>query len=199
MRLYDNTRISLVAIIVLLAFAIFYSQTPQTPDPQNKDENVNNTVLENLGNYSYLVDSWTLKYYHTDWEEPRPCNDYGPFSVIFESPQDNLVMHFEGVQRIPDDEFFFFPLVVYQGDAYSVDSNPYWINNVSCVEPVQVELGEAGWYTVCLTGDVVKNGHRFSLRGWGNSTHDTVLIYASFSLEENDVLLSFKVDNRVWE
>lgn len=202
MKLERKTTLVLILIILMAVYLVYPKETRNTHQTftSEVDENLNNTYYQNLGNNRYLVDNWTLKYYHTNWSEPRPCTDYGPFSVVFECPEENMVIEVTGIQTYPESTEFTFPLVLYPGNAYSYDATALWTENVTCSETTQIHLVDSRWYTLSLTGDVTKNGHRFSLRGWSGDRYDTVLLYVSFQLKTSDGTVTlFKVDNSVWD
>ncbi len=202
MKLERKTTLVLISVILIAVYLVYPKETRNTHQTFTTEvnENLNNTYYKNLGNNRYLVDNWTLRYYHSNWSEPRPYTDYGPFSVVFECPEDNMVLEVTGVQTLPEGEEFKFPLVLYPGDAYSFDATALWMENVTCSETTQIHLIDSGLYTVSLTGHVMKDGHRFSLRGWSGDKYDTVLLYVNFQLKTGDGSVTlFKVDNSVWD
>ena len=89
-------------------------------------------------------------------------------------------------------------MVLYQGDAYSVEIDPIWTQNVSCINLPMIELESSGLYTICLTGHVIKSGHRYSLRSSDGDFED-VLVFVSFQLIDNSGDISkYKIDNSLW-
>jgi hypothetical protein len=146
------------------------------------------------------VDNWILRYYHTNYSKPKPWYDYGPFSAIFKTPMDNMIIEFTGNQTIPESPDFMFPLTLYFGNAYNITVPAYWSGNVTCNSNVSIVLENAGWYTVTITGDAHKDGHRYSLNSWGEERFETVLVYLSFQIKTSEgTITTFQVNNRMWE
>ena len=165
------------------------------------DESLSYSYYRNYGNNRYLVDNWTLRYYHTNWTEPEIWlwHNYGPFSVVFETPEDDMTLKLSGVQVIPENPQFTFPLVLYSGDAYKVETNSTYVQKVTCFNFSDIEIESKGKYTVSLTGAVYESGHRYNLRR-SDDEFEMVLLYVSFQLVDNEGALSkFLVDNSLWE
>ena len=185
----------------IIGGAILYQKYFEEKEPvftKGYDQFLNYTFYINYGNNQYLVDNWTLRYYHTNWTEPVIWYEYGPFSVVFDAPEDNMTVKLSCKQFVPENPDFVFPLVVYSGDAYSVESEPLWLQNVSCSELPDIFLESKGVYTICLTGHVMKSGHRYSLKS-GDDNFETVLVYVSFQLfDKNGEITKYKIDNSLW-
>lgn len=109
-----------------------------------------------------------------------------------------MTVKLSGKQVFPENNNFVFPLVIYLGDAYSVESEPFLLQNVSCLELPDIILESKGVYTICLTGHVMKSGHRYSLKS-SDDDFESVLVYVSFQLaDKNGEITKFKIDNRLW-
>lgn len=202
MKLVHNKNLILLLLtIIIIVFSIY--QNPVEKEPiQSLDQVKNETIsiLEDLGKKKYLVNNWTLRYYHTNYSTPKPWYDYGPFSAIFECPEDDMIIEFNGKQVIPTGSEFEFPLTLYSGNTYNDTVPAFWSGNVTCSDNVRILLVDAGWYTVTLTGDAHRHGHRFSLHSWGEERFETVLVFVSFQVKRSDGAVSvFKVNNRMWE
>ena len=110
-----------------------------------------------------------------------------------------MMLEISGNQITPTNAVFTFPLVVYHGNAYSFTSPEYWKENVTCSENILISLEKKGAYTLCLTGFVSGNSHRFSLRSH-DPRFETVLIYVDFQLRNREDKISrFIVDDYVWD
>ena len=130
--------------------------------------------------------------------QPVIWYEYGPFSVVFEAPEDDMTLQLSGVQVTPDKPDFVFPLTIYQGGAYYVELEAYWSENVSCSNLPMIRLDSSGTYTIILTGDAYPNGHRYSLRS-GDEGFETVELYVYFQLlDKSGHVSKFKLDNRIW-
>lgn len=201
MKLDLVIRISIIFVIVM-GGTVFYQNYFNEKEPVytlKYDESLSYTYYKDYGNSEYLVDNWTLRYYHTNWTEPIIWYEYGPFSVVFETPKDDMILKLSGVQITPETPDFIFPLVIYPGDAYSVETEPIWTHNVTCSNLSEIKLDSSGVYTISLTGHVMKNGHRYSLRN-GDKNFETVLVYIYFQLvDSNGDNTKFKVDNSLWD
>jgi hypothetical protein len=201
MNLGQKVSLLVIAAIIVGGY-LYYENQFQTNNPEYNlvyDEELNYTYYKNYGESRYLVDRWTLRYYHTNWTEPRPCTDYGPFSVVIETPKDNMVLEISGKQVTPSDAVFVFPLVVYHGNAYSFESPEIWRENTTCSQNLAINFEKKGAYTICLTGYVSGKSHRFSLRSH-DPLFETVLIYVDLQLRNSeDEISRYIVDNDIWD
>ena len=200
MRIDRIPVIILVMIVVMGGFYVYQSYFNQVEPVYTLeyDDLFNYYYYRNYGNDQYLVDNWTLRYYHTNWTEPVIWYEYGPFSVAFEAPDDDMTLQLSGIQVTPSSPDFVFPLTLYQGGAYYVELEAYWSENVSCSNLPMIRLDSSGTYTIILTGDAYPNGHRYSLRS-GDEGFETVELYVYFQLlDKSGHVSKFKLDNRIW-
>lgn len=63
-----------------------------------------------------------------------------------------MTLKISGIQVVPNDPDFVFPLTLYQGGAYYAEMKPYWSENVSCSSLPMINLVSSGTYTITLTG-----------------------------------------------
>lgn len=202
MNLGQKTLLLLLSISIVGVY-LYYQDYFIEEEPaftKEYDDSLSYSYYRNYGNNRYLVDNWTLRYYHTNWTEPEIWlwHNYGPFSVVFETPEDDMTLKLSGVQVIPDDSEFMFPLMIYPGNAYSYEATSYWTQKVTCFNFSDIEIESKGKYTISLTGAVHESGHRYNLRG-NDDEFETVLIYVSFQLIDQDGGVSkFIIDNRLW-
>jgi hypothetical protein len=200
MRINRNSVIIIVLIMVIGGVYLYQSYFNQVEPVYTLeyDDLFNYSYYRNYGNDQYLVDSWTLRYYHTNWTESVIWYEYGPFSVVFEAPENDMTLQLSGIQVTPDELDFVFPLTIYQGGAYYVELEPYWSENVSCRNLPEINLGSSGTYTIILTGVAYPGGHRYSLRH-GDDDFETVEVYVYFQLvDQSGHVSKFKIDNRIW-
>lgn len=200
MRL-DRITIIVTVIIGAIIGVYFYQSYFNQVEPVytlEYDDLFNYSYYRNYGNDQYLVDNWTLRYYHTNWTDVVIMYEYGPFSVAFEAPETDMTLQLSGIQVTPDEPDFVFPLTIYQGGAYYVELEPYWSQNVSCSNLPAIKLNSSGTYTIILTGVAYPGGHRYSLRR-GDDLFETVEVYVYFQLvDQNGRVSKFKIDNRIW-
>jgi hypothetical protein len=120
MRIGRKT-VTIIALIGVMGGFYFYQSYFNQVEPEftlECDDMFNYSYYRNYGNDHYLVDNWTLRYYHTNWTEQVIWYEYGPFSVAFEAPEDDMSLQLSGIQVTPDEPDFIFPLTLYQGNAY---------------------------------------------------------------------------------
>lgn len=120
------------------------------------------------------VVGWTVEYKH-DFTRERGWfdeNKYPPYHyAIFYALADDLTLQLKpGKYLTPDD--FAYPLTIQKGHAWwnesGVRSVKYffgeeqilwaspviWQQNISSTDIIEVQLEEAGWYTLCMTGPI---------------------------------------------
>ena len=200
MRIDRIPVIILVLIVVIGGFYVYQTYFNQVEPlyTLEYDDLFSYSYYRNYGNDQYLVDNWTLRYYHTNWTEPVIWYEYGPFSVAFEAPENDMKLQLSGIQVTPDEPDFVFPLTIYQGGAYYIELEPFWSQNVSCSNLPMINLDSYGTYTIILTGVAYPGGHKYSLRH-GDESFETVEVYIYFQLlDQSGHVSKFDIDNRIW-
>jgi len=197
----DRNSVIIMVMIIVIGGVYFYQNYFNQVEPVytlEYDDLFNYSYYRNYGNDQYLVDNWTLRYYHTNWTESVIWYEYGPFSVVFEAPENDMTLQLSGIQVMPDDPDFVFPLTIYQGGAYYAELEPFWSENVSCIDLPTINLDSSGTYTIILTGVAYPGGHKYSLRS-GDEGFETVEVYVYFQLvDQNGHVSKFNIDNRIW-
>jgi len=198
----DQKSVIILVLIAVIGGIYLYQNYFNTVEPVFTLEYnglFNYSYYRNYGNDQYLVDNWTLRYYHTNWTEPVIWYEYGPFSVVFEAPENDMVLQLSGIQVTPDKPDFSFPLTIYKGNAYGIELEHFWSQNVTCSTLPAIKLDSSDKYTISLTDAVYPSGHRFSLRS-GDENFETVQVYVHFQLvDQNGHVSKFKIDNRIWD
>ena len=171
----NRKSVIILLIVVIGGFYVYQNYFNQVEPVYTLeyDDLFNYSYYRNYGNDQYLVDNWTLRYYHTSWTESVIWYEYGPFSVAFEAPEDDMTLQLSGIQVTPNEPDYIFPLTLYQGGAYYVELEPYWSQNVSCNNLPRIDLDSSGTYTIILTGVAYPGGHKYSLRR-GDEGFETV-------------------------
>ncbi len=165
---------------------------------ENRDSRTNNR--------GYIVSKWILNYHHENWTSPVPHTSYGNFWAVIYVPEDNMSIQLETIQILPLAEKFEYPLTIQEGNAFEFEetripgdqSDTYelnvtyrispiaWTQNVTGSKVYTVEIEEAGFYTICITGEIIENSFRFSLRNYleNTATEAKVMVFITIRGDE---------------